>query len=212
MYMKYKEIIEVFARRPFFETAELLTLFDEPELQIMAELSRWVRDGKLIQLRRGKYLLPELYQKDPAHLFYISNYLYTPSYISFFSALQFYQMIPEYVPRVQALSTRQTASWNTALGIFTYTSARQNRFFGYDMHTLGNALQQRAYIATPEKALLDICLFQTGEWTKERWAGLRLQNTESLNPDLFNEYLHRLNSTRAFRAIQTLTTLTGKTL
>lgn len=203
--MKYEELIKVFAQRPFFETGELLTLFEEPELQVMARLSRWTSDGKLIRLRRGKYLLPELYQKEPAHLFYISNYLYTPSYISFYSALQFYQMIPEYVQRIQALTTRQTAAWDTTLGVFSYSSAKQMRFFGYNLHILGQGTQQRAYIATPEKALLDICLSQAGEWTEERWAGLRLQNIEILNSDVFNEYLRRLNRAKASRAIRALT-------
>lgn len=203
--MKYEELIKVFAQRPFFETGELLTLFEEPELQVMARLSRWTSDGKLIRLRRGKYILPELYQKEPAHLFYISNYLYTPSYISFYSALQFYQMIPEYVQRIQALTTRQTAAWDTTLGVFSYSSAKQMRFFGYNLHILGKGNQQRAYIATPEKALLDICLSQAGEWTEERWAGLRLQNIEILNSDVFNEYLRRLNRAKASRAIRALT-------
>ncbi|NOZ74868.1 MAG: hypothetical protein GXO90_05745 [FCB group bacterium] len=210
--MKYDELIQKFAQRPFFETGELLTLFDEPELQVMARLSRWVSDGKLIRLRRGKYLLPTLYQKEPAHPFYISNYLYTPSYISFYSALQYYQMIPEHVPRIQALTTKQTASWDTILGAFSYSSAKQSRFFGYTLHTLGTGSQQRAYIATPEKALLDICLSQAGEWTEKRWLGLRLNNMELIHAEVLDEYVCRLNRTKAYRAIQALTSATGISL
>jgi len=52
--MKYANLIELFAKRPFFEVGELILLFKEPPIQARARLSRWVKTNKLIQLRRGK--------------------------------------------------------------------------------------------------------------------------------------------------------------
>ena len=202
--MKYEELIKAFALRPFFETVDLLTLFDEPELQIMAGLSRWVSEKKIIQLKREKYILPELYQKKAAHIFYMSNFIYSPSYITFYSALQHYRMIMEHVLHIQAITTKQTASWNTSLGIFSFSSTKQNRFFGYDKISLGDGIQDSAFIATPEKALIDICLSQAGDWTEKRWSELRLQNTNLLNHNVFNNYLNQLKSPKANRSIRAL--------
>ena len=56
--MKYDNLVETFANQPFFETGDLLTLYTETEKQILPRLARWVSQGKVLQLRRGKYLLP----------------------------------------------------------------------------------------------------------------------------------------------------------
>jgi len=58
--MKYDDLLKSFSSRPFFETADLLTLFPEDEAQILPRLSRWVAAGKLVRLRRGKYMLPPI--------------------------------------------------------------------------------------------------------------------------------------------------------
>lgn len=69
MYIKFEELKLYLMHRPFFESHELVTLFNEPEKQIMAPLSRWVSNGKLLRLRCGKYMLPAPYQKERASLF-----------------------------------------------------------------------------------------------------------------------------------------------
>ncbi len=202
MNMKFDELQQLLMQRPFFETNEITTLFEEPEPQILARLSRWVRDGKLIQLRRGKYLLPQRYQKVSPSIFYISNYLYRPSFISLFSALQHYQCIPEQVKAVQAVSTRQTKSWDTAIGRFTYFSTQPRRFYGYEHVSLGYGEQQTAYIATLERALIDICYFYPGEWTKERWSELRLDLPDSFQSERLLKYADRMQSNKVHRAIR----------
>jgi len=202
--MKYEELERIFKTRPFFETYELVTLFNEPEPQIMSRISRWVKQGKLIRLRRGKYLLASPYQKKGADLFYISNYLYTPSFISLFTALQHYHCIPEEVHVIQAITTRQTAAWDTSIGRFRYFSTVPDRFFGYSKMSLGDSEQQNAYIADVERALVDICYFSTGEWEQKRWSELRLQNVERFSADRLQEYAGRLKSQKVQRGIRQL--------
>jgi len=64
---------------------------------VQARLSRWRSQGKLIQLRRGRYLLSEEHRRFEVADFYIANCLYRPSYVSLQSALEHYDMIPEAV-------------------------------------------------------------------------------------------------------------------
>jgi len=203
--MKYNELLLAFTSRPFFETADLLTLFNEREEQILPRISRWVSQEKLIQLRRGKYLLPELFQKVRPHPFYISNYLYSPSYISLYTALEYYKLIPEHTPMIQAITTRNTKQWQTPYGNFHYHSLKRERFSGYTRILLGNADQQVAHIALPEKALVDICLLSTGIWDKARWQTLRLQNTEALDLDLLVKDIQgKSSSSKLHKSMDTL--------
>ncbi len=204
MNMKYDDLLKIFSKRPFFETADLLTLFPEEESQILPRLSRWVEAGKLVRLRRGKYLLPSQYQTRAPHPFYISNFLYSPSYISLHTALEYYKLIPEHTLLIQAVSTRDTRHWDTPLGSFHYHSLKTNRFSGYKLIQLGINSQEMALIASPEKALVDICLLNSGEWDLKRWEGLRLQHTESLNPKILTEHTKNISNRKLARGIGAL--------
>jgi len=202
--MKYDEILKSFSSRPFFETADLLTLFPEDEARVLPRLSRWVGAGKLVRLRRGKYMLPTLYQAQAPHPFYISNYLYSPSYISLYTALEYFKLIPEHTHLIQAVTTRDTRHWQTPMGSFHYHSLKTNRFSGYSLEQMGNHAQQNALIASPEKALVDICLLNCGEWDAQRWRSLRLQDTEVLDPDNLFEYTRIIPSKKLARGIRAL--------
>jgi len=205
--MKFETLQYQFKDRPFFETPEVTALFDQSEKQVLPRISRWVSQGKLIRLRRGKYLLPSRYQNRPAHPYYISNYIYRPSFISLYTALQYYQYIPEEVAVIQGMTTRQTATWETGLGRFQYFSTTPDRFFGYSKIILGDGEQQSALIADPERALIDVCYFSTGEWTMSRWSELRLQNCELIKIERLIEYTEKMRSQKLERCIRQLVEL-----
>ena len=202
--MKFESLRQKLQSRPFFETLEAEALFGKGECEALPRISRWVRQGKLIQLRRGKYLLPPRFQIKPTDPFYVSNYLFRPSYVSLFSALQYYRLIPEAVFEIQAVTTRQTATWDTVLGQFRYFSTKTDRFFGYSMVTMGDGEQQTVLIAKPERALIDICYFYSGEWTSDRWRELRLQNREKIECERLLQFAHKMKSRKVERSIQNL--------
>lgn len=204
--MKYNKLTTVFRNRPFFETRELNTIFDEPIGQIRARLSRWVKDGKLIQLRRGKYILPKAERFATATDGYISNYLYRPSYVSLHTALEIHGLIPESVQIVEAVTPMQTARWVTPEGHFKYYSIKASRFNGYEKYVVSKTqrqTQQNFLLATPEKALIDLFYFQKGQWTKERLEEMRFQNLDKLN----NHELNRLCQTMESPKVSHATTL-----
>jgi predicted transcriptional regulator of viral defense system len=205
--MKFESLRQKLQVRPFFETPEIESLLEKPEHAALPRICRWISQGKLIQLRRGKYLLPSKYQVKSADPFFISNYLYRPSYVSLYTALEYYQLIPETVFGVQAVTTRQTAVWDTILGQFRYFSTTPERFFGYISVKLGDGEQQTALIAEPEKVLTDVCYFSSGEWTRSRWAELRLQNYATINPARLADYAKRMKNRRVERGIQCLISL-----
>ena len=117
-------------------------------------ISRMVKKGELIRLRKGFFLIPEKIEESPVPYEQIANLLCGPSYISFEWALSYYGMIPEGVYVITSASTKRSKKFKTPVGTFDYTYLSHNRYsIGIDQkenHT-GYFL-----IATPEKALADL--------------------------------------------------------
>lgn len=204
--MKFEKLMKTFNNRPFFELREVQALFDDSSQQIKNQLSSWKKQGKLLHLRRGKYLLAKAYRKTEPSVYYISNYLYRPSYVSLHTALQFYSMIPEAVVMIQALTPRHGGRWETELGVFNYRSIKQERFWGYDTVSLSNTpeKQNSFFIAGREKTLLDLFYCLQGEWTKDRLREMRFQNLEKINSALLRQFTERFASPRVSRAVERL--------
>ncbi|MFQ5745320.1 MAG: hypothetical protein ACE5HV_17330, partial [Acidobacteriota bacterium] len=202
--MNFREIVKHFRDRPFFESREIVLLFDEPAPQVQARLSRWQRQGKLIQLRRGRYLLSEEYRRFEVSDFYIANYLHRPSYVSLQSALEYYDMIPEAVGMVLSLTTLHGRQWQTPAGLFRYRSIGTARFWGYReqgaVRAGEEARQRRFLIASPEKAVLDLFYLEPGDWTGERLEALRLQNLGAIDRERLVGFAEKFQSAKVQRA------------
>lgn len=201
MNMKLDQLIQRFADRPFFELRELREMADTSESQLTNQLSQWAQRGKILRLRRGKYLLGPHYRKFTPSIYYVANYLYRPSYVSLSTALQFHGLIPEAVAMTQSVTPRHGREWANDLGEFSYRSIKRDRFWGYREEVLDRLpAQNRFLIARPEKALLDLVYLQKGEWTDERLRAMRFQSIDSIDPDRLREYGERFESPKVERA------------
>lgn len=117
-------------------------------------LSRMVKEGELIRLKNGFFLIASKIEESPVPFEQIANLLYGPSYISFEWALSYYKMIPEGVYVVTSASTTKKKIFNTPIGVFDYTSLSHQRYaIGIDQKENEAG---RFLIATPEKALVDL--------------------------------------------------------
>jgi hypothetical protein len=117
-------------------------------------ISRMVKNGQLIRLKNGFFVISEKIKKDPVPYEQIANLLHGPSYLSFEWALSYYKMIPEGVYVVTSATTTKSKHYNTPLGTFDYSYLNHSRYtIGIDQkkNSSGNFL-----IATPEKALADL--------------------------------------------------------
>ena len=204
--MKFESLVRVFRNRPFLESRELTMLFDEPSSQIQARISRWVRHGWLIQLRRGKYVLAQEYRRQEPSLYFISNYLYRPSYVSLHSALEFHGLIPEAVGVVQAVTSRHGEKWETPAGRFHYHSLKGNRFWGYREYPSAQEasapVQSRFLMAIPQKAIVDLFYLYQGEWTEERIEEMRFQNLDQMDREALRQAAEKFRSPKVLRGVQ----------
>ena len=175
--MKFRKLLKIVGDEPVFESSLLLAGDVQPEY-IRLQLDRWVKTGKIYQLRRGVYMLAAPYQKQKPHPFLIANMLQKPSYVSVQSALSFYGFIPDIVHEKISMTTVRNERLHTPLGVFEYKYINKNFFGGYRLIDLGG---QRAFIATPEKAILDLINLQPGGDDPTFISELRLQNLDKLN-------------------------------
>lgn len=114
------------------------------------KLTRDVKAGKLIKIKRGLY---ETNPNTPAY--YLANFIYGPSYISFDFALSYYGLIPERVETVTCATFNKNKKkvYDTPFGTLIYRDVPERVFPLYV-----NIIEENGYsfhLATKEKALSD---------------------------------------------------------
>ena len=176
--MKFDDLLVSASKQPFFETGLLLAGAVDTS-DVRRQLSRWTRAGRVIQLRRGLYTLAAPYQQTAPHPFLIANSLLPGSYVSLQSALAYYGLIPEYAAQTLSVTTQRPSRWRNPLGDFRFQHLATHLFYGYQQVNL--SLGQDAFIALPEKALLDLVHLTPDGDEPAYMDGLRLQNLERLD-------------------------------
>ena len=178
MQMKFTRLVEIVGDEPVFETGVLLAGDVDPA-NVRRQLSRWVKAGRLYRLRRGLYALAPPFQKVRPHPFLIANRMVRGSYVSLQSALAYYGLIPDVAPTTTGVAPARPGRWETPLGVYRFHHIKIELFFGYRLVEVSPG--QRAFVATPEKALLDLTYLQPGGDRSEYLRELRLQNLDRLD-------------------------------
>ena len=168
---------------------------------IEVQLSRWHKAGKLIQLKRGLYVLSETYRKTEIYGPAVAATLHRPSYLSLEKAMEFHNLIPEQVTVYTSVTSNRPAVFNTGLGDFKYTHIQKSFFWGYSATTLNG---QTAFVALPEKALLDFFYLRHGPVTGAYIDELRLQNLEDLDEKRLLQFAKKMNKPKLFRVAEQL--------
>ena len=176
--MEFERLLDIVADEPVFETS-LLLAGDADPTNTRRQLSRWTKAGRLYQLRRGLYALAPPFQKAKPHPFLVANRMVRASYVSLQAALAHYGLIPEYVPVVTSVTTARPGRWETPLGIYEFRHVKTDLLAGYRLTDLGGG--QKAFVATPEKAVLDLIYLQSGGDSPDYLRELRLQNLDRLD-------------------------------
>lgn len=207
--MKWENFVKKVAKLPVIDT-ELLLAGVKDSLPFKVQISRWEKDGKLLQLKRGFYLLAEPYRKIDIYEPFIASLLKKPSYISLEKALEFHGLIPEAVPVYTCVTTKRQAKFASQAGIFSYRHIKGSLFWGYRSYTMHN---QTGFIASAEKALLDLIYFKGMGISLKFLEGLRLQNIEKIDQNVLFDYAKKFASVsmlKAAKVIRTYTDVKGK--
>ncbi len=187
--MKLEEFLQQIENLPVIDT-EMLLVGSSDHAKAKVQISRWVKSGKLIQLKRGLYVLAPLYRKIEPFEPFIAAVLKQPSYISLEKALEFHGMIPEGVRVYTSLTTKWQDTFKSKLGIYSYQHIRKDLFWGYESVTLRN---QTGFIAVPEKAILDYLYVKKIKLSPRYLNELRLQNVNKVGKDKLIDYADKFN-------------------
>lgn len=202
--MKFSELVEIVDDEPVFDTGLLLAGAVDP-VDFRRQLSRWTQSGRLYQLRRGLYALAPPFQKVKPHPFVVANRLVRGSYVSLQSGLAHAHLIPEHVPVVTSVTTGRPGRWDTPLGRFEFRHIKSALLYGYRFTDLGYG--QHAFVAMPEKALLDLIYLQPDGDAWPFLHELRLQHLDTLDLNELQRQADRANSPKLRRAVQRMTVL-----
>jgi predicted transcriptional regulator of viral defense system len=107
-------------------------------------LKRLLTSEVLSKIERNKYLLNGI----KTHDFVLANFIYTPSYISFETALNYYGILSQFPHEIISVTSRKTTQKIINDKSFVYIHIKKDLFWGYEK-------REEFVIALPEKALLD---------------------------------------------------------
>jgi predicted transcriptional regulator of viral defense system len=194
--VKWDDLLATVADEPVFSTA-LLLAGNVSTAQVRLQLSRWVKAGRLLQLRRGLYSLAPTWRKVEAHSFLVANRLQRGSYVSLQSALAFHGIIPEHVPVVTSVGPGRPETVHNPLGGFQFNHIVGTLFFGYSRIEV--AARQLAFVASPEKALLDLIHLTPGGDSEDCLRELRLQNWAAIDLSVLEGFARRSGKAKLLR-------------
>lgn len=199
--MNINKLAGFVADSPVFN-AEMLRIGKADPRSVNVQLSRWKKAGKIIQLRRGLYMMNSPYVKLPAgYDLYIAGALHSPSYVSLHKALEYHSLIPEGVPVYTSVTTRRPVTVRNQVGEFVYRHIRQGLFWGYEKtETAAGDL----FMATPEKALLDLFYLDGVKISESYLEELRLQNLETLDLERLGALAQKAGSPGLIKAAEKL--------
>jgi predicted transcriptional regulator of viral defense system len=166
---------------------------------IEVQLSRWKKSGKIIQLKKGVYVISEPYRKTDIYEPHLASVLTEPSYLSMEKAMEFHNLIPEAVYVYTSITTKRPKTFETKLGVFSYNHIKTSLFWGYNSVTFN---KQTAFIACPEKALLDFFYFKTANINMAYINELRLQNLDTVNVKKLMGYAKKFQKPKILRAAE----------
>jgi predicted transcriptional regulator of viral defense system len=205
--MEFSELVDIVGDEPVFESGLLLAGAADPRL-ISMQLSRWKKAGKLCQLRRGLYTLAPPFQKIQPHPFLLANRLVPASYVSLQSALAYYGMIPEHTPVTTSVTTGRPGRRDTPLGVFDFIHLQASLFAGFDFIDVSDS--QQAFVASPEKALLDLVYITPGGDRRAYLQELRLQDLDRLDLDALEGLARQMGKPKLLRAAAEVRRLAGE--
>ncbi len=144
-YTKLKDI-----KKTYFGYEEIARALDIAPQSARVSANRYVSQGVLLRVKRNIYMLKDRWDAlTSEERFAIANIVQVPSYVSFMSALDYYEVTTQ-VQRnfIESAALKRTKEIGVAGATFNYTRISKALYFGF-------VREKDFFIATPEKALLD---------------------------------------------------------
>ncbi len=157
-----RDLLRILGKWPqgYIHDADLAIQLPGSDSSRYAIVKRALKDGLLIRLRRGLYLIGPPISKPRPDLFELAQQLCAPSAISFETALSYHGWIPEAVYTVYNATPKRRQSFETTLGNFTFLHTPLQGFY----NGVERLESPTCFLAGPWKALADIAYSRRSTW------------------------------------------------
>ena len=176
-----KNLLEQLKSLPYFNKNTVFQLGEQFGLKnttINTYISRFLKYKEILQLKKGLYVSTDFFEKnrmDVSYSFYLANIIRTPSYVSSWVALQYYNLVTEAIHSITSITTKVTRDYQTKAGNFIYQSIKKDLFSDF-LLVKGKF---DFFIALPSKALFDLIYFRT-----HQFRGLKIEKVKKLIEEL----------------------------
>lgn len=160
-----------FSKNSVYQLGKQLGLEDST---VNTYISRFLKYKDIYRLKNGLYVSADFFDKnrnDISYSFYLANVIRTPSYVSSWAALQYYNLATEAIHSITSVTPKVTREYETKAGNFTYQSINKDLFTNFSL-AKGKF---DFYIASPSKALFDLLYFKTNQFR-----GVKLEDIKTM--------------------------------
>jgi hypothetical protein len=128
-----------------------------------ALLKRAVASREVWRVHRGLYCLADRYTQGRINPLELAQRIHGPSYVSLETALSHHGWIPEAVHAITSVALGRARTFDTSLGLFSFTPVPQRRFLS-GVRRVSEEGGGAFFLATPLKALADHVYAQRCDW------------------------------------------------
>ena len=136
------------------------------------------------RIERGKYYINNGNQID---LYEIASNIVYPSYISLFSAFEYYSITNQIIKKYSVISIKRHRNIELEKNLIEFNFIKREKFFGYKR--INNI-----YIATPEKAFIDSIYYKNPEFSYVEESFNRAMRSKLIDVKKLIEYAERMSS------------------
>ncbi len=168
----------------FIRTTQLERLITGSPARRYSLVHRSMKNGELVRLQRGLYILANRFRSTPCHPFATAQALAPTSYISFETALAYHGWIPERVFTIASVvpGRKSRQYQHEQLGSYSFHPLAVQPGGFLELVDRVQLDGQLALIARPCRALMDLVCLRKVSWSGMDWLteGLRI-DSEFLN-------------------------------
>jgi predicted transcriptional regulator of viral defense system len=147
--------------------------------------SKLLSSNKYVKrIERGIYYI---INGNPIDFYEIASNIVYPSYISLFSAFEYYSITDQIIKKYSVISIKRHRNIELGGNVIEFNFIKREKFFGYKR--IGNI-----YIASPEKAFIDAIYYKNPEFSYVEESFNMAMRSKLIDVKILIEYAERMNS------------------